>query len=401
MMDYPILLENQIQDYAWGSKTAIQDLTGVDSNGTPWAELWMGAHPKAPSSAIVNEEKIPLDVLIRRYPEWILGREAARKFNSTLPFLFKVLAAAQPLSIQAHPDRRMAEAGFHRENLLDIPINAPHRNYRDPWPKPEIICAVEPFVALTGFRPASSIIKWFDAVCPEMLSEQIGVLKKNPDQHGIKRMFSSLIRMPADQKKSIIAAASESATKIDAMESEWVLRLMHFYPDDIGVLSPLFLNLIQLEPATAMYLPPGQMHAYLEGVGIELMANSDNVLRGGLTGKHLDIEELMDVVRFDPSPVEILRPIAISTCESYYPADAEEFVLSVVHAETGAECRSREHHGLEILLCMEGAGSIVWMGREHQLALEKGTSVLIPASMGSYRIQGNGMFFKAAIPRKK
>ncbi len=398
MIETPLLLENQIQDYAWGSKTAIQELLGVEGNDTPWAELWMGAHPKAPSSVVINGEKTPLDDLVRRFPDTILGANAAVKFNNTLPFLFKVLAAEKPLSIQAHPDRFTAEAGFEMENQRDIPIDAPHRNYRDPWPKPEIICALEPFVAVNGFRPAESIVKWFETLCPGMLASQITMLKEDSDEAGIKKMFESLIRMPADSKRSAVDEAAARAAKTDAMEAEWVVRLSRRYPDDIGVLCPLFLNLVRLEPCTAMFLPPGRMHAYLEGVGIELMANSDNVLRGGLTDKHVDAEALLEVVRFDSPPVDLLRPVAKNECESRYQTDAEEFFLSVVQTEKKDKCRFAEDHGLEILLCVNGTAEITAGQDTSPLIVEKGASVMIPASVGSYEIKGEAVFYKAAIP---
>lgn len=402
MIETPVLLENQVQPYAWGSTSAIQNLLNAGGNDdTPWAELWIGAHPKAPSNVILNNEKIPLDTLVRRYPEKILGAEAAGKFDGTLPFLFKVLAAAQPLSIQAHPDKTMAKDGFDRENRLAIPMDAPHRNYRDPWPKPEVICAVEPFVALNGFRPAESIIEWFEAFCPEALSEQIQMLKKSPDESGIQTMFKSLIRMAPERKNMIVDTAAVKAAQSDTMEADWVARLSRYYPGDIGVLSPLFLNIVQLEPATAMFLPPGRMHAYLEGVGIELMANSDNVLRGGLTGKHVDPEELMRAVRFSPSSVEILRPVAKNSWERYYDTPAEAFVLSVMHSDKQNNCRSSGDHGLEILLCMDGRTEIVDRSQNTTLPVTKGQSVLIPACAGPYEIQGEGWFFKASIPGRQ
>ncbi len=398
MFSKPLRLENQIQDYPWGSETAIQQLLGDDPGGTPWAELWMGAHPKAPSAVVVKGEKTPLDILIRRFPEKILGPGIADRFNNTLPFLFKVLAAAQPLSIQAHPDKEAARDGFDRENRLDIPINAPHRNYRDPWPKPEIICAIEPFTALIGFREAQSIAQWFETLCPDLLARQIIMLKNDPSASGIKQMFASLMEMPQELKGNTARNVSARAAGIDAPECAWIKRLNRYYPDDIGILSPVFLNMVRLEPYSAMFLPPGQMHAYLEGVGIELMANSDNVLRGGLTGKHMDINELLRILRFDPLPVNILRPVAKSACQSDYPTGADEFLLSVIAVEPGSKCASPDLHGIEILLCMEGAVEIFSGADSPALMLEKGQSALIPAFTGSYEIKGSGLLFKASVP---
>ena len=399
MIDHPVLLENQVQDYAWGSRTAIQELMGVrDRQETPWAELWMGAHPKAPSSVVTDNEKIELNTLVSRYPKQMLGASTAERFNNTLPFLFKVLAAEHPLSIQAHPDKTQAKAGFERENKLKIPIDAPHRNYRDPWPKPEIICAIEPFMALNGFRPADTIAGFFESFCPAELAAQIQHLKEEPNASGIKKMFASLLRMEEKTKQRTIQSAIEKAVKTDSPEGEWVQKIHEQYPDDIGVLSPLFLTLIQLEPYSAMFLSPGRMHAYLKGVGIELMANSDNVLRGGLTGKHMDIEELMRSVNFEPSPIEILRPVAKNDWESIYPANAEEFILSRIQTNNQNKYRCSENHGLEILLCMNGSATITQGMEKTLLNIEKGSSVLIPANAGAYEINGEAFFFKASIP---
>lgn len=399
MIDRPVILENQIQDYAWGSRTAIQELMGArDRQETPWAELWMGAHPKAPSRVVIDNEKNELNTLINRYPKQMLGTGIAEKFNNTLPFLFKVLAAEQPLSIQVHPDKTLAKEGFERENKLKIPIDAPHRNYRDPWPKPEIICAIETFVALNGFRPADDIAGFFEAFCPEELSLQIQTLKDEPSASGIKKMFASLLQMAEETKQRVIKTTLEKAVKTDSMEGEWVQKIHEQYPDDIGILSPLFLTMIQLEPHSAMFLSPGRMHAYLKGVGIELMANSDNVLRGGLTGKHMDVEELMRAVSFESSPIEILRPVAKNDWESVYPTNGEEFILSRIQTNNQTKYRRTENHGLEILLCMNGSATITQGTEKTLLNIEKGSSVLIPANAGAYEISGEAFFFKASIP---
>ena len=361
----------------------------------------MGAHPKAPSSAVIddkNDQTIPLNDLVSRYPEPLLGAAAARTFGDTLPFLFKVLAAAQPLSIQAHPGREMAKAGFERENRAGIPLDAPHRNYRDPWPKPEIICAVAPFVALNGFRPARIIAEWFETLCPARLSDQVRMLRNDPGEGGIKAMFESLVRMGPEEKKAVVETASGRAAEINTIEGDWVARLAEHYPGDIGVLCPLYLNLFHLEPYTAMFLAPGQMHAYLEGVGIELMANSDNVLRGGLTGKHVDTDELMRVVRFDPSPVEIITPVSKNACERIFPVDADEFALSVVQSDGRHGCAADGDHGFEILLCMEGSAEIRWDGAEAPMSVGKGESFMVPACTGAYEIFGEALFFKASVP---
>ncbi len=405
MIDKPLRLENPVQEYAWGSKSAIQSLLGRQTDGrTPWAELWMGAHPKAPSRVVTNRNTIPLDALITRHPVGILGNTVAGAFGGTLPFLFKVLAADQPLSIQAHPDRHLAEAGYERENRLRIPIDAPHRNYRDRWPKPEIICAVKPFYALNGFRRAAEIRELFRTFCPGGLSGAIdilsnGILTREDEQSAIRSMFEWMLQMPAEKKSEAILETTENASGMESDEACWIMRLFEHYPEDIGVASPLFLNLIRLEPFTAMFLPPGSLHAYLEGVGIELMANSDNVLRGGLTSKHMDVSELLRVVNFTPAPPEILRPVAGSACEQVFQTNADEFELCVIRAKEGHPCRLTAAEGPEILLCMDGSARIFCGPEDSSYGMEQGQSLFIPAGTGPCTIKGRAIFFRASVPR--
>lgn len=397
MTNHPLLLENRIQDYAWGSKTAIQNLVGKTPDGNPWAELWMGAHPKAPSFVRIDGETVGLDVLISRYPEEILGRKVARKFRSTLPYLFKVLAAAEPLSIQAHPDPKMAAEGFDRENRLGIPITAPERNYRDPRPKPEVICAIEPFYALNGFRPVDEMAKLLVRFCPVSLRSEIDALSRTPVAAGIRALFHTLMTLREDRRHGIIAEVTDNAQSIDLEEARWVEQLHGKFPNDIGILSPLLLNLIRLEPGEAMFLPAGRMHAYLYGTGIELMGNSDNVLRGGLTRKHVDVDELMRVLRFDPAPVEILYPVGKDPGERQYAIPVEEFSLSEIRVDSRNPYAGPEIHSAEIALCMEGQARLI-NGGNVQLKLGRGNAALIPALAGAYRIEGDARLFKASVP---
>ena len=399
MENKPLCLKNEIQDYAWGSYSFIQRLLDAGHTDTPWAELWMGAHPKAPSKVQIDDKWVPLDKLIEQFPEQILGQSTALRFNNSLPFLFKVLAAEHPLSIQAHPNREQARNGFDRENHEDIPLTAPNRNYKDDRHKPECICALTPFWAMEGFRPVSDTVALLSAACPVSLADAIEFLKQNPNRNGLQRFFEALMTLPEHKIQQVIdetaANAAENESKND--EFRWISTLYDLYPEDIGILSPILLNLVCLQPGEALFLNSGEMHAYLEGSGIEIMANSDNVLRGGLTTKHVDVEELMRVLNFQPHALDILSPQNALACEKVYPTPAEEFALSVIQVDEACAYLTNKINGPEILLCTNGAGEIFWNQADETMAINPGDSVLIPASLESYRISGRAEIYKAAI----
>jgi len=395
------IMKNTVQDYAWGSYTAIPELLGQKANvDKSQAELWMGAHPKAPSMVQCNSEWMSLLKLIETNPEDILGKRASKKFNNSLPFLFKVLAAAKPLSIQAHPSRDQAKEGFERENRLGIPFDAPHRNYRDPNHKPECICALTPFWALNGFRKISEMVSLFRKVNPKGLEEGVEALLKQPDSRGLKEFFRTLMTMDKERQKQIVDDAVNKASLLsnDDFCFQWMIKLHQEYPSDIGVLSPIFLNLVCLSPGQAMFLPAGEPHAYLDGVGIELMANSDNVLRGGLTPKHVDVKELMAVLTFGERSVEVIETEEQSETERVYPTRVEEFVLSVITLGKGLSHTSDENRSVEILLCTDGKATINEYGKNDAITIEKGNSVVVPASIPKYNIEGDAVFYKAAVP---
>ena len=395
------ILKNTVQNYAWGSLTAIADLLGV-SNPTniPQAELWMGAHPKAPSEVQYDGRWMSLVDLIEKYPKDILGKAVAQKFNNTLPYLFKVLAAASPLSIQAHPNLVQAREGFRRENSLEIPINSPQRNYRDDNHKPECICALTPFWALCGFRKISTIVSYFNAICPVGLNDELTALRLNSSTKGLKHFFSTLLTLDADRRQSVIDEAVSNVRKGKNKDAayEWILKLSDAYPHDIGILSPILLNLLCLEPGQAIFLGAGQLHAYLDGVGIELMANSDNVLRGGLTPKHVDVSELLKVLHFAEHEVTFLESDKNNGYERVYACPAEEFALSIITLPENESYLRLNGRSVEILLCTEGRAELMDMDRKDHLSLKKGMSAIIPAAVKGYKIKGQATFYKAAVP---
>jgi len=395
------LIKNPIQNYAWGSSAAIAELTGRPfPTKEPEAEMWMGAHPKAPSMVMTRQRDESLLDLIQKHPLDILGKETAEAYGNRLPYLFKVLAIENPLSIQVHPNREQAKQGFARENILNIPVGAADRNYRDDNHKPECICALTHFWALNGFRDKTTMINLLREACADTLEAAIRVLEEKRDSKGVKSFLDILLNLKEDDVQRTLDQVVPYAKECRNQDPvyDWMTRLHRTYPGDIGVLFPLILNLVCLNPGEAMYLPAGQMHAYLKGVGIELMANSDNVLRGGLTPKHMDVSELLNILNFKEQPLSIIEPQKRRTWESVYPTPASEFELSVIETGKGEPYTSARERGVEILLLTSGEVD-VFQGKDAEpMRLSRGMSIIVPAAVESYRIRGEGTFYKAAVP---
>lgn len=398
------LLRNTIQEYAWGSTTAIPELLGKPVPAIrPQAELWMGAHPKAPSQVLCDGVWRSLLEVIYNQPEEVLGREIAARFSNKLPFLFKVLAAAKPLSIQAHPNEEQARRGFVRENELGIPLDDPQRSYRDGNHKPEIICALTPFWALNGFRRIEEMLALFDKIQTPSLAEPLDLLRSSPNRVGLRTFFRTLVAMNRRQQEQIVKETVAVVERQASLNPVWMwMTTLHYqYPGDIGVLSPILLNLVRLAPGQALFLSAGRLHAYLEGVGIELMANSDNVLRGGLTLKHMDVDELLAILKFTDGEVTILEPDKLFTGEAVYSTEAAEFVLSVVRVDKGDPFVSTCERSVEIILCLEGEAAITDLSDGTTTLVSGGTSIIVPAAVRQYRINGNATIYKAAVPVDK
>jgi mannose-6-phosphate isomerase len=395
------LLKNSIQEYAWGSKSAIPELLGrAGPAEKPQAELWMGAHPKAASLVYCDGAWRSLLEVIAENPEEVLGSETAHKFSNELPFLFKVLAAAKPLSIQAHPNQGQAKEGFLRENETGIALGAVDRNYRDDNHKPEVICALTPFWTLNGFRQLKEILGLLGETQAPPLKETVSFLRNHSSRQGLKGFFHHLMTMEKDKQVKIVQAAAAYAEKRTEREPvwTWITRLNEEYPGDVGVLSPAFLNLVKLEPQQAMYLPAGELHAYLEGVGIELMANSDNVLRGGLTAKHIDVQELLNILNFSEAKLSILQPERVASGEAVYPTETAEFVLSIIEVSRGAPCTGAQKRSVEMMICTKGEATVTDLGDGETIGLTRGASIVVPAAVEQYRIEGEAEIYKAAVP---
>ena len=400
-------LENSIQEYAWGSNTAIAELLGlVSPSPVPQAELWMGAHPKAPSMVVSGNRRMTLQEFIDSSPEKVLGSAVSMRFSGRLPFLFKVIAAAKPLSIQAHPNIEQAREGFRRETAQGIPLDAYERSYKDENHKPEIFSALTKFWGMDGFRPIEEMLGLLKRVHFRSIGPAIGRLERVPSRSGLKMFFRELMTLPEELKRAAVGEAVEwAAHPKDMQETEtlnvkrWILRLNEEYPGDIGVVCPLILNLVHLQPGEAFFTQAGVLHAYLEGVGIELMANSDNVLRGGLTKKFIDVPELLRILDFEPTR---FRKAAVRRTKDgayEYESPADEFLLSRICMRGKNVHEERDNRSVFILLCTEGRISLQAPRKGEEMAIKKGDSVLIPASTGSYRISGHGVLFRASVPQ--
>lgn len=381
-------LNNKVQNYDWGDTSFIPDLLGIENKeNLPYAELWMGAHPKASSEL---EDGTPLIDYISSNTNKVLGNSIAAEFGN-LPYLFKVLSAGSPLSIQVHPDKNRAEEGFYSENKKGIALDAFNRNYKDDNHKPEIICALTPFWAMKGFRSAHAIYELILLSTSPILKDLGAVLVDSSlsEWDQLKGFFVALMNLQNKKTKKLISELSSFAVHSDHTVFKWIARLLEFYPGDIGALAPLYLNLIHLKPGEALYLGAGVLHAYLEGTGMELMANSDNVLRGGLTAKFMDPKELIEVVLFDSDDPEILHPVHNGD-EWIYNTPSREFQLSRISVETHAVLGGPVTPS--ILICVEGFCEI------DGKIIKRGETLFIPSSKRAIDVKGNGVLYRAGLP---
>lgn len=392
-------LDNPIQHYAWGSKTALARLQGRAPAAEPEAELWLGAHPQAPSAVTVAGRRVSLERLIAERPAATLG-PAAQRFGGALPFLLKVLAVGEPLSIQAHPTRQQAAAGFAREQAAGLAVNAPQRSYRDRNHKPEVVVALEPYALLSGFRSYAAVARRLQAVAAPELQAAVARLSAAPGADALRTLVAAALRLDGGQRADLVARAVRAAAgQPDSAAAGWVRRLAAQYPEDAGVLGPWLLNLVRMAPGEGAYTGAGTLHATLRGTGVELQANSDNVLRGGLTAKHVDVAELLRVAKFAPEPPALLRPRPGANGERHYSTPAAEFALSSValgELPPGTAFTAAVS-GPEILLLVHGSATLR-DAAQRELHCRPGESVFVPAASGGYRANGAALLFRARVP---
>jgi mannose-6-phosphate isomerase len=369
-----LAIDGVVRDYAWGSRTAIQRLAGLPEDGRPIAELWFGAHPDGPSG--VPEHGASLDALIAGDPDAMLGPNAVSQFGPRLPFLLKLLAADRALSIQVHPNRAQAMAGFAAEDAAGIPRDAPGRNYRDPNHKPELLCALTPFEALCGFRPVADTLMLLDALAlPELgfLARRL----RGPDP--LRAAFIELLDL--DDPGALVAAVARRATPDGPLRPVWLA--VQDFPGDVGVLLTLLLNHVRLEPGEAIYLGAGTVHCYLRGLGVEIMANSDNVLRCGLTPKHVDVAELVRITDL----TELADP-RWAASDDGFRVPVPDFRLRPVDVDGEHPLTDA---GPCIVLCHAGEVDV------GGIAITPGHSVFVPAGATGVVLRGTGRVFVAAV----
>lgn len=395
-------LRNPVRNYAWGSKDFIPAMLGLKNRDqSPWAELWAGAHPASPSEVELEDSMVSLDDFISADPASLLGPECVKRFNGKLPFLLKILSAEKPLSIQTHPDKEQALRGFEKENSRGLPADSPERSYKDAFWKPELLYALTPFYALAGFRRAEEIVSFLSAYESPAAVNLVSIL--NRDKEDLSLAYRVLLELKGGEKEAFLREGAERALKPSSEEEYWLGLLLKEYPEDPLVFAPFFMNLLILKPGETVFLGPGIPHAYLHGTGVEIMANSDNVLRGGLTEKYVNKEELFSVLRFIPNIPEIKTgcPGPGGERERIFPVPVEEFVLSRLRIDREVfKCPSEK--GLSLFICISGLLSVSVPGsvsvKEQSLNLFPGDSFLLPADTEYCLIGGRGVLFRASVP---
>ncbi|MCP3991566.1 MAG: mannose-6-phosphate isomerase, class I [Actinomycetia bacterium] len=384
-----------MRPYAWGDRHTIAGLQGRPVPDQPEAELWLGAHPSAPSCLVEAGEA--LDQAVSRDPVGVLGPGVAERFGR-FPFLLKVLAAAKPLSIQVHPDRARAGSGFAREQAAGIAQDDPKRIYRDDNHKPEILCALTSFEAKCGLRPLDQTMSLISILAEagghplDELANRVEAAASDPGR-GLADIIGWLVRLPTDQARVLVEAAVAGAGRLGGTaastdgspfgpELEWTVRLDQFHQGDIGVVIALLMNHVVLAPGQALFLETGSLHAYLAGAGVELMASSDNVIRGGLTVKAVDVDELLVVVDTTPAPALVQTA---TDGAHLFAAPIADFSLTRIGPD---HIQHFEPIGPEIILVTSGEAIVSTLtGPPRSSSLGRGGAGLVRGTEGPYRVE--------------
>jgi mannose-6-phosphate isomerase len=389
------LLQPEIVPYAWGSRRGIAELQGRPfPTAEPEAELWMGAHPSAPSGLSRDGQRTTLEDVIAADPVGELGSASVARFGPRLPFLLKVLSAEVALSIQLHPSRAQAEAGFRADNERGLAPGDPARNYVDDWPKPELLCALTPFELLAGLRTPKDVASLLRALGVDQL-QPLAVELEGPAGGAVPVALRTILEWPdpAELVGAVLAACAclAAAGGPYAGDCEAVVRQAAYHPGDLGLVAMLLMRHTVLQPGQALFMPAGGLHSYLHGTGIELLANSDNVIRAGLTGKHVDVPELLKLLAPDaPMPVIPPRPLAVGI--AVYETQVPEFRL--YRLDLSGELLTLPGTGPRILLCTEG--HVALRSELGEVRVARGGSCFVSAADGAVTGTGHGRAFLAA-----
>ncbi|WP_460708467.1 mannose-6-phosphate isomerase, class I [Myceligenerans halotolerans] len=404
-LDRSLRLANTVQPYAWGSTDAIPRLLGTEPDGSPAAEMWLGAHASAPSLAATGDGDMPLDELVRQDPERMLGRRVTDRFGPRLPFLLKVLAADQALSLQVHPEPHAARQGFDQENRDGIAIGSSQRSFHDDQHKPEMLVALTQFEALAGLRAAHTILKLLDGLDGKLVDSISRTLRRDPSPEGLREAMEHLLaaRQDAGCAADIAATVVSIERRLDAgspyeRADRTVVDLAEQHPGDPGAIASLLMNRVTLEPGEALFTPAAEVHAYLSGVGIEIMASSDNVLRAGLTTKLVDADALVRCTSFAPRPPAVPERTTAGRHGQIHTfrAPVDEFVLSTASV-TSDENVTLPHDGPRIVLVLDGAIDLVCENGS-TTAMTQGDAVFVPHSAGRLTAAGTGSLVCASVP---
>ncbi len=386
-------MKNVIQNYAWGSKTSLNQLFGISNpESAPQAEMWMGAHPNGCSLVTSQGSSVKLSELIVNNPQHYLGEHTANTFGE-LPYLFKILAAEQALSIQVHPSKAQAESGYAKEQQLGVPLTASHRNYKDPNHKPELVYALTQYQAMNGFRPIEEIIENFTQLAIPELNWLLEAFTEEPNSHGLASFFSGILSLQGEQKEMALTMLMVKAKLSSEPVYALITELEKQYPNDVGLFAPLMLNVITLQPGEAMYLDAQTPHAYLHGTGLEIMANSDNVLRAGLTPKHINVEELVSCTQFvSKSKSNLKLAPSIDTGIESFTVPVDDFKFAILH---NSDNRHLTATSAEILLPLDKPMTLKHSnGETCQIAI--GDSVFVAANTGNYTLSCQGRVARAS-----
>lgn len=386
------------QRYAWGSLTSIPDFLGQPCDDEPFAELWFGAHPSAPS---LLADGRPLSEFLAEDPQRRLGQGALSVFGPRLPYLVKLIAPASPLSLQVHPSTAQATVGFLDEEAAGIPLGAPHRRFPDDNHKPEMLYALEPFEAVAGFRTARRALAVLAGLDSALASDILDDLRSDLGPAGIRAAFARLIdptTRPTSEMVTATVAACEVRLAAGASPSvradSIVSTLGRAFPGDPGAVATLLMNPVSLRPGEVLFVPAGGVHCYLSGLAIEVMASSDNVLRAGLTTKHVDPSTVLDIVDWVAAPPVRIGSERVSADAEVFYAPVDDFALAVVTAAPGPV--AVPGRGPRLVMCIDGTVTASHLGES--LSLRRGQAAFVPPSDERVIVRGGGQLAQVTVP---